>query len=73
MRTVGLFLLVLPVFAATSKYCQGNFAVNTSNCAKFDFGQLKATGQCTDSKKATEGEFHGLALTNCTTQVFFFN
>lgn len=67
--TISLLVIALPsfAFAASSKYCQGTFAVNDKNCKKFNFGELKTSGQCTDSKKATSGVFKGMALTNCTT------
>lgn len=64
-----LLLFALPSYVlAATNYCSGkNFAVNNGNCAKFEFNKLKANGQCTDSKKKTSGQFHGMKLANCTT------
>ncbi|KAG0735921.1 hypothetical protein G6F57_006257 [Rhizopus arrhizus] len=62
------FCIIVPFAFAKTEYCSGHeFSSTKVNCDKFQFSKLKSNGQCTDSKKATSGEFHGMALTNCTT------
>ncbi|CAO3634917.1 unnamed protein product [Mucor hiemalis] len=71
MRVANILLfLALPTYvftASSSKYCQGKFAATKQICGKFNFDHLKASGQCTDSKKATTSAFKGMKLSNCTT------
>lgn len=63
-------LFLLPFAIAKSDYCSGNtFKPTEANCAKFEFSKLKDDGQCTDSKRAANGHFHGIKLSNCTTYV----
>lgn len=66
-KVATVLAFVAAVSAEPSELCQGKFAVNADHCSKFEFEKLTDNGQCTDSNKATSGEFHGIELANCTT------
>lgn len=56
--------------AKSNTYCSGKqFGTSNAVCGKFQFNKLKTSGQCTDSNKKAQGQFHGVKLSNCTTYV----